>query len=250
MRGCDVIVFDRAQPYFADKSLGMKFVQDDIRNLQALSYTFSDADLIFHLAGILGTEELFDDPKQAIDINIGGALNVLLASKGKPRRVFLPAKPNHWNNIYSVTSQAVEKLGCAYRDNFGLDVRLLQFQNVYGPGQKLFPVRKAVPFFIFRALENQPIEIFGDGSQIMELLHIADAAKIIVEFMLYDGDLAGLYEVRTPARPTVSAVAQMVALMAGSKSTITYRPKRLGECPETTFSDKSNIEGVLGALSI
>lgn len=229
--GFDVVVYDIACDESRNGSVRAKFVQDDIRNFERLSRTIADADYIFHLSGLLGTHELFDTPREAIDVNINGALNILLASRdtGRYQRIFFPTKPNEWNNIYSVTAQAVEKLGHSYRENLGLDVRALRLWNVYGPRQKLLPVRKAVPLFVFQALENRPVEIFGDGTQWIELLYVGDVAKSIVDYMIFDGKVSETFELRTSVRITVEGLARQIIEMTGSQSPVEHFSMRKGE---------------------
>ena len=247
-RGFDVVAYDIASGELHNKPATVKFIQDDVRNIDRLHAALEDANLVFHLSGILGTDELFDSPREAIDINIHGALNVLLASSNTAteKRIFLPTKPNEWNNVYSVTSQAVEKLGHAYRESMGLDIRVLRLWDVYGPRQKLFPVRKAVPLFIFRALENRPIEIFEDGMQVVELLYVQDVAKSIVDYVVYDGAVSETYELRADTRMTVEALARRIITMTGSKSEVAYLPMRRGESSTIQFSRACDVQNILG----
>lgn len=247
-RGFGVVVYDIASDEARKGLARVEFIQDDVRNIERLRVVLENADAVFHLSGVLGTEELFDSPEEAIDINIHGALNILLTSSntGRKKCIFFPTKPNEWNNVYSATSQAVEKLGHAYRESMGLDIRVLRFWNVYGPGQKLFPVRKAVPLFIFSALENKPIEIFGDGTQIVELLYAQDVAKSIVDYVVYDGVVLETYELSSGVRMTVEALARRLIAMIGSKSEVTFLPMRKGEASSIEFARARDVRQILG----
>lgn len=251
-RGFDVVIYDIAPGESLNKSVRVKFIQDDIRNMDRLRVVLENADAVFHLSGVLGTEELFDSPREAIDINIHGALNILLASSNTEtkKRIFFPTKPNEWNNVYSVTSQAVEKLGHAYRESMGLDIRVLRFWSVYGPRQKLFPVRKAVALFIFCALENKPIEIFGDGTQVVELIYVQDVAKSIVDYVDYDGSISETHELSSGIRMTVEALAQQLIAMIGSKSEVTFLPMRRGEASNIQFARARDVRQILGESKI
>ena len=245
-RHFDVIVFDIARQ--CEQLKGITLVQEDIRNFPRLRATIEAADFVFHLCGILGTRELFDTPREAIDINMNGALNVLLAAKDarKRKRIFFPTKPNEWNNIYSVTSQAVEKLGHAYREYMGLDVRVLRLSNVYGPRQKLFPVRKVIPFFVFQALENRPIEIFGDGTQTLELLYVSDVAKSIVNFVMKAAPVSETFELRAKAVITAEALARKIIAMTDSTSELIRLPPPIGVNPEIQFHHARDVQEIVG----
>jgi len=247
-RGFEVVTYDVTSE---DKIIGAPQLQcfhGDIRDIERLNLSLSDASFVFHLAGILGTDELFETPREAIDINIGGALNVLLASidSKPPPRIFLPTKRNEWNNIYSVTAQSVAKLGHAYRENAGLDVRVLSLPNVYGPHQKLFPVRKAVPLFIVQALRNRPLEIFGDGTQPVELVFVEDAAKSIVDYTLCEGPVLATFKLETKKMMSVDELARLIITMTDSCSRIVHLAKRRGESGGVSVSDCQDVQELIG----
>lgn len=223
-----------------------RHVVGDVRDTQLLSDVCEQMDFVFHLSGVLGTHELFVNPKEAVDVNINGALSVLTAvekCRSRPR-VFLPAKPNEWNNIYSVTSQAVEKFGHTYRDVYGLDIRVLRIRNVYGPGQALYPVRKFVPYCISRALNHETIEIFGDGTQDVELLYVRDVARLVTRYMFFEGDVRQTHEIRPVSSIPVQSLAEQIVALACSRSRLVQVPMRLGEQPGTKFSSAPQINAL------
>jgi len=245
-RGHDVLVYDIEPDKSVDVPIKATRVRADIRDLPRLVRALAGVDLVFHVSGVLGTSELFDDPATAIDINIKGALNVLLAAKeAGVKRIFFPTKPNEWNNIYSVTAQAVEKLGHSYREHMDLDVRMLRIWNAYGPHQKLFPARKAVPLFVAQALQNKPVEIFGDGTQPVELLYVDDVARTIVDYLLFDGTVTETHEIRAPQSITIRELAQTVIRMTDSKSQVLQRPMRRGEGSSGQFARARDVGHLL-----
>jgi UDP-glucose 4-epimerase len=249
-RRFDVTIYDIAPDRYSCNSSRVKFVQGDIRDCARVSELLKHADAIFHLAGLLGTSELFDIPRQAFETNVSGALNVLLACQeiDKSIRIFFPTKPNEWNNLYSITAQTVERLGHAFRENVGLDVRVFRLWNVYGPRQKLVPVRKAMPLFICRALEDHPIEIFGDGTQMLELLFVEDVAKAIVNYTLYDGEVLETFELKANIRMSVQKIAKKIIVMIGSKSETVYLSQRRGETGSNYLAHARDVGDILGDL--
>ena len=98
--------------------------------------------------------------------------------------VFYPTKPNVWLNTYTITKKAAEDFGKIYSQYKGLDVRMLRWFNAYGPGQKAFPIRKAIPLFINQALANKDIEIWGNGEQKVKLIYSEDLARNSVLYTL------------------------------------------------------------------
>ncbi len=246
-RGFKVTVYDIDPNNEYDDSLGINYICDDILNLPKLREACASADMIFHLAGLLGTAELFQFPKKAIETNIFGALNVITSINDTRirTRVFFPAKPNHWNNIYSVTAQAVEKLGHAYREQLGVDIRMLRLFSVYGGHQKVFPIRKAVPYFVFAALENRQVSIFGDGTQLIELLYVEDTAKAIVDYMMIEHFVTETFEL-SGYQISVELLARRIISMANSKSDLAYLPIRRGESPQAHSGRIRDLRRLIG----
>lgn len=196
----------------------------------ALAEAVRGADVVYHLAGVLGTTELNTQSGMAIDVNVGGTVNVLDACRDAGgTRVFLCTKPNDWLNTYSITKKAAEDFGRLYATCFDMDVRILRWLNVYGPGQKAYPVRKAVPLMTLQALLGRPIEVFGSGNQPVDLIYVDDVAKVTVEYTSADRGDAVVRDTGLSVRMSVNELAARIRAAAGSSSPIVHLPMRAGE---------------------
>jgi UDP-glucose 4-epimerase len=232
----DVTVFDCASHGIFSSSAKVQQIAGDVCDTTALKKALEGAQYVFHLSGILGTSELFATPYEAIRVNVMGAATVLEAARAAGvKRVFLPTKPNEWNNIYSVTSQAVEKLGESYRDFMGVDARILRLWNVFGARQRFHPVRKAVPMFILQAMFGHDVEVFGDGGQLVEMLYVKDVVRAIFQLMLRDDADDCVYQLAGSRNATIRQVADDVVRRIGSQSKIVFRPMRIGEGTSQNF---------------
>jgi UDP-glucose 4-epimerase len=143
--------------------------------------------------------------------------------------VFYPTKPNTWLNTYSITKRAGEEFCMMYAREYDLDVRILRWLNAYGPGQKAFPVRKAVPVMILQALENRDVQIWGSGEQPVDLIHVDDLARITVDYTLGKDLDSATRDTGLSHRMSVNDMAKMIVEMTGSKSKIIHLPMRKGE---------------------
>lgn len=190
----------------------------------------AEFDTVFLFSGLLGTSKLFEDPLHAVDVNVKGPLRVFdsLKNKAAKPRFIIPSQDYTWNNLYVMTSQALEKIALSYSDYFGFQVHIVQIANAYGPGQALRPVQKLVPHLITQALTQQPIEIFGSGTQIVKLCYSMDVARALVElsrektaerqlFFDYNVDIA------------VLSLARRIIELTQSGSEIIFRKPRVGE---------------------
>ena len=212
-------------------------IQGDITNYDKVKSAVAGMDVVFHLAGVLGTTELLNDNITAINVNIRGTVNVLEASlQENVSTVFIPTKPDRWLNTYTITKKAAEEFAQMYSQIKGMDVRILRWLNAYGPGQKAFPIRKAVPIMIIQALENKDVEIWGDGKQKIFLNYTKDLARNTVLYTIKQNIDSLVRDTGNIVEMTVDELVQMIVKLSNSKSKIKHLPMRLGEYPSKQLS--------------
>ena len=217
-------------------------VLGDVRDATAVTEAVAHVDGVIHLAGVLGTSEAISNPIPAAETNVLGGLNVLQAcAQYKIPLVNIAVGTYFEDSTYPITKSAVEaftRMYGKYRDTPVCSVRAF---NAYGPMQSVAhpygssQVRKIIPSFIARALHGEPIEIYGDGSQIMDMIYITDVARCLV-VALEKGPSGGvLYEAGTARPTTVKQIAclvgEEVTRQTGSGVTVRHLPMRPGESP-------------------
>jgi UDP-glucose 4-epimerase len=163
----------------------------DILNRDQLAEHMEWADAVIHLAGVLGTHELFDDIHHTIDVNIKGAVNVLDTCVLESKPFVMIEQPHIWYNPYEATKAAAHRLAMAYHLDYKVPVAFVETYNAYGPGQAHGPghPQKIIPTFATRSWEGKPIEIWGDGMQEVDLIAAPDAADCLVSAL--EGSLSG-----------------------------------------------------------
>jgi len=215
----------------------------DITDRKAILDIIQDFDMVYHLAGLLGTSELIEKAYEASMVNIIGTVNILDGARKNNTKVIEITKPNVWNNTYSITKSAGESFTKMYHDEFGLPTVSIKWFNVYGPNQS-FHCQKAVPFFTRWALEDHDIGIWGDGEQTVDLIHAKDAVRATI-LVAGEKSLEGTtIEIGSGEETTVNKLADMIVAEADSKSKIVHYSMRAGEtnntrlCADTTTLDK------------
>ncbi len=229
-----VVNFDVAAPQYVPASKKYSWVQGDIRDETGLLFTFADATEVYDFAAMLGTAELFGLLREAVQTNIVGGVNVLGAAvDAGVKRICWPSKVNAWTNVYSATKIAMEQFVQVYRERFGLRVCMVCPWNLYGPRQKLMPVRKYFPTLAAQALTGAPMTIYGSGYQLINVHHVEDAARECVAATRSEAvgytravHLAG-------HTLTVNGVAKYIRRLATSQSEIVHLPMRAGEVPDS-----------------
>jgi UDP-glucose 4-epimerase len=234
-----VLAFDHVDRR-ASHAPGVGCYLGDIRDEAAVAEAMAHCGSWIHLAGVLGTQETIQYPRSAAEINVLGGLNVLeQAARVKAPGVNI-AVGNYWmDNTYSITKSLVERFCSMYRVERGLPVTVVRALNCYGPGQSVAApygqsrVRKIIPSFIARALHGDPIEVYGDGSQVMDMIFVTDVAAILVDALEHaeNGVVPDFaLEAGTGRRTTVLEIAETVCDVVGvDRSCISHLPMRPGE---------------------
>ncbi len=138
-------------------------------------------DVIFNLAGVLGTHELIGDSQKAIGVNVTGALNCLEVCREFGTELVEIGKPNIWLNTYSITKQAAEDFTRMYVKEFGVRAWIVKWFNAFGPRQHYGYPQKLAPTAIVHALQGKPIEVFGHGQQTLDNIYVEDAANACID---------------------------------------------------------------------
>jgi UDP-glucose 4-epimerase len=250
-RGQVVVVVDPNHSQAdADARFGMgraKLVRGDILHPHSLRQAFVGADEVYHFAGVLGTSELDDDIHRAIAGNIVGAANVFEAAAGASvSTVLYPSKPNVWLNAYTVTKAASEQLARLYAATRDLNVRSLRYFNAYGPEQATGPIRKIIPTFVLQALRGEPLTVYGDGKQTVDMIYSDDIGTVTVDFARSAADAEPVDCGRGIAM-TVNDVAADVNAILGNRAGTIHLPMRRGETPNTTLvADPRRLTALIG----
>lgn len=250
-RGDEVVVVDpHASQELADRKFGpcaVRLVATDMRDRGALTAALRGADEVYHYGGRLGTSELDSDVLAAIEANVSGAVTVFESAiaAGVPA-IFYPSKPNVWLNTYTITKVAAEEFARLFAASHPVRIPILRLFNAYGPGQATGPVRKIIPSFTMEALRGQPLTVYGDGEQTVDMIHADDAARLAV----------ALVRGNAPATPvdggrgiplTVNEVAEAVNRVAGNRAGIRHVPMRQGETPNTKLvADTGPLRAAVG----
>lgn len=240
-RGYEPIIFDHRKERLVS---GNVFI-GDVRDAVSVSEAMHHAEGFIHLAAALGTQETIFDPRPAVETNIFGGLNILEAAAKYDVPGVNIAVGNWWMaNPYAITKNSIERFIDMYNQYRGTRINNVRAMNAYGPRQVAAApygpskVRKITPSFVCRALNNDPIEVYGDGQQVSDMVYVSDVAKALVSAMenARDGNVHDTVEVGPAIHNTVKEFADEVIRQTGSKSEIVHLPMRPGEEPNASVT--------------
>lgn len=189
------------------------------------------AECVIHLAGLLGTHELFDTVQDAIEINIGGSYGIMDWCLNNDASYVGITMPDAFPSIYTATKIASQRLATALHRSRGLRVSHVRAFNAYGPGQKHGSghPQKIIPTFASLAWREIPIPIWGDGNQTVDLIHVDDVARILVSAINFTGNQ--IIDAGTGTSTTVNQVAAFILGVTKSAAGAEHLPMRDGETP-------------------
>jgi UDP-glucose 4-epimerase len=221
--GHEVIAFDKREC-----NLGTKTIRGDIASFD-FEEILKDVNVVFHLASLLGTAELFHRIIEAERVNVLGTLNLLEAMRRKEvNKIVFTSKPNVWkHNPYSITKETCEHYLEMYQCIYGFQSVIVRPYNIYGPAEELAEYRKAIPYFVIAALKGEPLEIFGNGEQTMDAIYVDDA----VEAMVRSAEVAPkeTVEIGSSKPVKVKHLAERILYLTHATSPIVHIPMRRGE---------------------
>jgi UDP-glucose 4-epimerase len=224
---------------------GFLFVRETITNSQVLDRLTSEADIIIHLAAVVGVKLIVEDPVNTIATNIMGTeavlttanrygCKVMLASTsevyGKGSKVPFneeddcvmgPTSHSRWS--YATSKAIDEFLGLAYHRQFGLPVVVMRFFNTVGPRQT-GRYGMVIPRFVRQALSNEPITVYGDGEQSRCFADVADIISAIYKLSSHPSAVGQVFNVGSTEEVTICELAEKVIAATGSQSRIIYVP--------------------------
>lgn len=204
---------------------------NDISDLGWLEACLEGRDAVIHLAGLLGTHELFDQVGAAISVNMAGTANVLEACHRTGARYVGTTMPAVFPSIYTATKLGAVALERAFHHTYGVPVSRVRAFNAYGPTQRHGPghPQKILPTFAVEAWAGRPIPIWGDGTQTVDLIHVNDLGRLLVDCLDHGDDWT--VDGGTGVAMTVGEVADLVLEVTGSTAGVAHLPMRRGERP-------------------
>jgi len=263
--GNEVIVYDYRTDWSNVNEIKneIQCVQGDVRDFEKVRRTVLSVDGIVHLAAVSRVVWGYENPKECVDINIEGTVNILEATRmsvkkpwiifGSSREVYgevknLPVKedyPKIVQNIYGATKISGEIFCEQYHKNYNLNIGILRFSNVYG--SKYDQLDRVIPKFILRASKNLDLIIQG-GNQLFDFTHINDTVngiKLMIENISINSSYFDHFHILTGKAISLQELAKYVIDAVHSNSKIRYTSSRVYDV-EKFYGDPSKAKKLLG----
>jgi UDP-glucose 4-epimerase len=255
-RGDQVVAFDNfstgSTANIKHITKNFEIIDGDIRNVDLINETIKDVDLVFHMAAALGVNTILESPLESISTNIAGSEVVLNAAATHKKRILIastseiygknPKQPLNetddrvvgspqkirWS--YSDAKAIEEAMAFALNQETGLKVTTARLFNTVGPRQSAH-YGMVVPRFVRSALKNEPINIYGDGTQSRVFCHVDDAIEALLALVATDKTINEVYNVGGTGEITIKELADLVIKETKSQSSIEFIPYEKAYAP-------------------
>lgn len=199
-------------------------------------------DYVLHFASPASPEDYLKFPVETLEVGSLGTRSALDLAADK-RAVFMlastsevygdplvhPQPEGYWGNVnpvgvrscYDEAKRFSEALTMAYLRSRKTDTRIVRIFNTYGPRMRINDGR-VVPNFIYQAIEEKPLTIYGDGRQSRSFCYVSDLIEGIYRLML--SDLHEPLNIGNPGEFTIKELARIVLRLSKSNSRIVFRP--------------------------
>jgi UDP-glucose 4-epimerase len=229
-----------------------EIIDGDIRNVELINETTKDVDLVLHMAAALGVNTILESPLESISTNITGSEVVLNAAANHNKRILItstseiygknPKQPLNESDdrvvgspqkirwSYSDAKAIEEAMAFSLNQEKGLMVTTARLFNTVGPRQSA-QYGMVVPRFVRSALKNEPINIYGDGTQSRVFCHVYDAIEALLALVGTDKTINEVYNVGGTGEITIKQLAESIIKQTNSNSTIEYIPYEKAYAP-------------------
>jgi dTDP-glucose 4,6-dehydratase len=220
-------------------------------------------DFVFHFAALASPIDYLRMPLHSLKVGSHGTHNALGLAKFKRARFVLastsevygdpeehPQKETYWGNVnpigprgvYDEAKRYAEALTMAYHNQQGVDTAIVRIFNTYGPRMRANDGR-AIPTFVRQALANQPLTVFGDGSQTRSFCYVDDLIPGL--YLLATSGEHLPVNLGNPGEFTVKELAEAVIRVTGSSSEIVHEALPIDD-PQIRRPDITRAKQVLG----
>ena len=215
------------------------FIKHDVTNY---IYVEGPVDYVLHFASPASPIDYLEKPIQTLKVGSLGTHKTLGLAKDKGARYLIastsevygdplvhPQKEDYWGNVnpvgprgvYDEAKRFAEAMTMAYHRFHGVETRIVRIFNTYGERMRLNDGR-VVPAFISQALRNEPLTVFGDGSQTRSFCYVSDLVDGIYRLLM--SDEVNPTNIGNPAEMTVLQFAETIKRLVGTDAPIEFRP--------------------------
>jgi UDP-glucose 4-epimerase len=224
---------------------GFTYTIDSVFSISTVAEWIDWCDVVFHLAAAVGVRLVVDSPVKTIETNVHGTEVVLNASAKKGRRVVIastsevygksnklpfsedadlvlgPSNAGRWS--YACSKALDEFLALAYFVEKRVPVTVVRLFNTVGPRQTA-RYGMVLPRFVRQALADEPISVYGDGSQSRCFSYVHDVVEALFRIVQNDATIGEIINIGNDSEVSINELADIVCSRLRSQSSVVHIP--------------------------
>lgn len=230
------------------------WITGDFTSVHDVTAAIDGVDVVLHLISTTLPKNSNDDTIYDVQSNLVGTLQLLNAMVARQvgKMVFissggtvygnpcyLPIDENHPTEprvSYGITKLAVEKYLLMYQSLHGIKVNILRVANPFGERQRVETAQGAVAVFLSKAIQNQAIEIWGDGSVTRDYLYVSDVAEAFAGAVNYSGSKS-VFNISSGVGTSLNEMITLLERVLGRQVIRHYLPARPFDVPTSVLAN-------------
>lgn len=250
-QGYEVRIFDRPNLLrfkSSHQNAPLEWIEGDFVNRDHMAHAVSGCDIVYHLVSTTLPRSSNENPAYDVETNVIGTLHLLEATRQhKVRKIIfassggtvygipqaVPIKESHPTEpicSYGIAKLAIEKYLSLFHLLYGMEYCVLRLANPFGERQRIAAAQGAVAVFLDKALRNEGIEIWGDGSVVRDYFHVSDAVSALTKALVYEGNHR-VFNVGSGVGQSLNEILTAIENLLGTPVKRTYLPARAFDVP-------------------
>jgi UDP-glucose 4-epimerase len=223
----------------------IRVFQGDIRDQNLVESLVANSDLVLHMAAALGVDNILDNPIESISSNLYGSEVVLNACVNYDKRIIIASTSEIYGKnpkqpLSELDDRVIgtpQKLRWTYSDakaleeatahflflTKNLNVTIIRLFNTVGPRQ-IGQYGMVIPRFIYSAIRNEPVYVYGSGTQSRVFCHVLDVVEAILKIHDLKASIGEVYNLGGNSEIRIIDLAEKIIAACNSKSHIVFKP--------------------------
>ncbi|MFZ2208444.1 MAG: SDR family NAD(P)-dependent oxidoreductase [Porticoccaceae bacterium] len=232
----------------------VEWLSGDFMSAHDVGRAIDGVDVVVHLVGTTLPKNSNDDMVYDVESNLVTTLQLLGAMVDKQigRIVFISsggtvygnptylpideAHPTEPRVSYGITKLAIEKYLLLYQQIYGIKANILRVANPFGERQRIETAQGAVGVFLSRAIRNQPVEIWGDGSVTRDYIYVGEVAEAFARAVAYDG-AQSVFNISSGVGTSLNELIDMIERVVGREVVRHHLPARPFDVPVSVLDN-------------
>ncbi len=233
-----ITVFNRSKNRFTEELKNISYIYGDFSDIDLIRKTLEGIDIVYHLLSTTVPSTANDNPLFDAQSNLIGTIRLLEALEGSSvRRIVYSSSggtvygnpeytpidekhPLHPIGSYGITKVAIESYIQMYAKKLNISYMIVRPSNPYGPRQRFGGVQGVISTFLYKAIKEETLTVWGDGKAIRDYIYITDVADFFIEAGL--SEKQGIFNLASGQGHSINEIIEIIEHVVGTRAMIKH----------------------------